>query len=162
MNFTARLYSCTKLKETPVPDDVWGWTKVQVVKLLCCDAKLLQNGPSSLSRGFSEPAFCRSSLLMSQWQVLYKTRESQRAAQDFRALLNLTIQIVYASGRSNHMVCRGQPGMLASINAIFRHIKARSFATKISGRLVLSAPSCSEIKSSFRKVHPFSLPPGRN
>jgi len=37
--------------------------------------------------------------------------------------------------------------MLASINAIFRHIRARSLAIKISGRLVPSAPVRSEIKS---------------
>lgn len=91
-----------------------------------------------------------------------KTQEGQKMAQDFKALLNLTIQIVYASGRNNCVVCRRQVGMLDSINSIFRHIKAWSFATKISGRLVLSSPPCSEIKSGFRKVHPFSLPPSGN
>lgn len=76
-----------------------------------------------------------------------KTQEGQKMAQDFRALLNLTIQIVYASGRNNCVVCRGQAGMLDSIYFIFRHIEARSFATKFSGRLISSAPPRSEIKS---------------
>ena len=96
----------------------------------------------SQSRTFAEVSFWDHSD-----RYYIKTWESQKRAQDFRALLNLAIQMVYASGRNNRMACRGQAGMLASINAIFRHIKAQSFATRISGRLVLSAPPRSEIKS---------------
>lgn len=96
----------------------------------------------SQSQTFAEVSFwCHSD------RYYIKTWESQKRAQDFRALLNLIIQIVYSSGRNNHTVGSGQAGMLASVIAIFRHIKARSFASRVCGRLVLSAPLHSEIKS---------------
>lgn len=111
----------------------------------------------SRSRTFAEVSFwCHSD------RYYIKPQGSQKRAQDFRALLNLTIQMVYSSGRNNHMVGRGQAGMLASINAIFSILRPDRLPPELVGGWS-RVPHCAQRSKAalglLQKGPPFLPPP---
>lgn len=134
--------------------------KVQVVKLLCYMPNFSKMCWVPFPDLSQSQTFAEVTLWCDSDRYCVKAWENQRRAQNSGTLLNLTVQVVYTSGRNNRMVCRGQGRILAHIKVIFRHIKTWLSDTKISGRLVLCAPLHSEIKRGFGAASKKStLPP---